>query len=68
MLILLAKFLTSLPFEKKEEPFINLLRDADAGYSFKMRFGPKKIVCEDSVCIMERFSDECYFSSIYDGH
>ena len=37
------------------------------GFS-KMGYGGKKTECQDSLCIMEKFADECYFFAVYDGH
>ncbi len=37
------------------------------GYS-KMGAGPKKSECQDSICMMERFAEDCDFLAIYDGH
>jgi len=37
------------------------------GFS-KMGYGPKKTECQDSLCIMERFADDCLFFAVYDGH
>jgi serine/threonine protein phosphatase PrpC len=37
------------------------------GYS-KIGYGPKKTECQDSYCIMEKFTDDCHFLAVYDGH
>lgn len=37
------------------------------GFS-KMGSGPKKTESQDSYCSMEKFTDDCHFFAVYDGH
>lgn len=33
-----------------------------------MGYGPKKTECQDSYCIMDKFTDDSHFFAVYDGH
>jgi integrin-linked kinase-associated serine/threonine phosphatase 2C len=30
--------------------------------------GPKKTECQDMICVLDPFSDGCYYFAVYDGH
>jgi len=47
---------------------LNPLKEVKMYGYFKMGAGPKKTECQDSLCMMERFGDDCYFFAVYDGH
>jgi len=53
---------------KIELSHLNPLKEVKMFGYFKMGSGPKKTECQDSLCMMDRFSDDCFFFAVYDGH
>ena len=47
---------------------LNPLKEVKMYGHFKMGAGPKKTECQDSLCMMDRFADDCFFFAVYDGH
>ncbi|CAD8071410.1 unnamed protein product [Paramecium primaurelia] len=47
---------------------INPMKEIKLFGHSKMGYGPKKTECQDSYCTMERFTEDCYFFAVYDGH
>jgi len=47
---------------------VNPVKDVKMFGFSKMGFGPKKTECQDSLCIIDLFADDCYFFAVYDGH
>lgn len=53
---------------KQQNLNVNPLKDCKIVSYFMQGYGPKKTECQDSLCQLERFAEDCHFFAVYDGH